>query len=69
MRICDKCFCELTEEGTYEIKDSIRKDYCNSCLKITNMKLTDTNSEKLIKKHMTMKDNYADTRMSYRQQS
>ena len=54
MRICDKCFCELTEEGTYEIKDSIRKDYCNSCLKITSMKLTDTNSEKLIKKHIAL---------------
>lgn len=54
MRICDICFGELTEEGTYEIKDSVRKDYCKSCLKIMDTKLTDINGEKLIKKRIAL---------------
>lgn len=56
MRICDICFGELTEEGTYEIENGIRKDYCTKCLEIINTKLTDTNGEILIKKHIDLMD-------------
>ena len=54
MRICDMCFDELTENGTYEIKDGIRKDYCTKCIEIMNMKLTDTNEEILIQEHINL---------------
>ena len=33
MRICDICFCEIKEEGSYEIKDGVRRDNCGQCLK------------------------------------
>ena len=54
MRICDICFCELTEDGTCEIKDGVRKDYCAKCLEILNTKLTDENGEELINEHICL---------------
>ena len=42
MRICDICFCELKEEGTYEIKDGVRTDNCGKCLDRLRAKYTQT---------------------------
>ena len=56
MRICDICFCELTEDGTCEIKDGVRKDFCAECLKLINTKLTDENGEELINEHIRLLD-------------
>ena len=56
MRICDICFCELTDEGTYEIVDGIRKDYCTKCIKRQQLKLTDQNIEKALKEYNRLLD-------------
>ena len=33
MRICDTCFKIITDEGSYDITNGIRKDNCGQCLK------------------------------------
>ena len=68
MRICDICFCEMKEEGTYEIKDGVRRDNCGKCLQKLKKAYAESNPEteniniaKEYEKFINMKDNNIET--------
>ena len=52
MRICDMCFCEFNEDGSYEIKDGIQKDTCNKCLDRLESNGTNKDDETLVKEYI-----------------
>ena len=53
MRICDICFCEFIEDGSYEIKDGVRKDTCNKCLDKLKNNSANKDDETLVKEFIT----------------
>ena len=53
MRICDMCFCEFNEDGSYEVKGGIRKDTCNKCLDRLESNGTNKDDETLVKEYIT----------------
>ena len=52
MRICDICFCEFIEDGSYEIKDGVRKDTCNKCLDRLKNNCAKKDDETLVKEYI-----------------
>ena len=53
MRICDICFCEFIEDGSYEIKDGVRKDTCNKCLDRLKNNCANKDDETLVREFIT----------------
>lgn len=45
MRICDKCYRVIKEEGSYEIVNGERIDNCGECIDVIRKKYSDAKDE------------------------
>ena len=60
MRLCDICFKEIIEEGSYEIVDGVRKDNCGECLDRIKRDYAGKDDEKLIEGYIKLMEEKSD---------